>query len=318
MLPSILVTGASGFIGRRLTSALRSSGRLNPIGVVRTAAKASAGIRCYRVPDINSKLDWSDCLTGIDSVIHCCARVHVMDEAVSDPLAEFRKTNVEATLNLARQSAIAGVRRFVFISSIKVNGEWTYPNDCFTAEDDPLPLDPYGISKYEAEQALFRLASETGMEVVVIRPPLVYGPGVKGNFARLVELVNKGLPLPLGSVYNKRSLVGLDNLVDLIITCVEHPSAANQIFLASDGRDLSTTELLKALAIAGGKRGWLVPIPVIVLEAGAAVLGKRAIARRLLDSLQVDISKNRELLGWEPPISVEEGLRRCFVDYKGE
>jgi nucleoside-diphosphate-sugar epimerase len=257
---------------------------------------------------LNAYTDWAEALANEQVVIHTAARAHIMKDEVPDPLAEYRKVNLEGTLNLARQAAQAGVKRFIFISSIKVNGEQTPLGKPFTPEDTPAPEDPYGISKYEAEQGLQQLAQETGMEVVIIRPPLVYGPGVKGNFASMVRLVEKGIPLPLGAIHNKRSLVALDNLVDLIITCIDHPAAANQVFLAGDGEDLSTTELLRGVANAMGKPARLIPVPAGVLMLGATVLGKKAMAQRLLGSLQVDISKAREVLGWEPVVSVETAL----------
>ena len=235
-----------------------------------------------------------------------------MRDEVDDPLAEYRKVNVQGTLNLARQAVAAGARRFVFLSSIKVNGETTARETPFQAGDVPLPEDAYGISKLEAEQGLMQLAAETGMEVVIIRPPLVYGPGVKGNFASMIKLVDKGIPLPFGAVDNKRSLIGIDNLVDLIIRCIDHHSAANQVFLAGDGADLSTTELLRGVGRAMGKPARLIPVPAGMLQLGATLLGKKAMAQRLLGSLQVDISKTCELLDWKPPYTVEEGLRRCF------
>ena len=209
-------------------------------------------------------------------------------------------------------SARAGVRRFIFISSIKVNGEHSPRGFPFTADAAPAPEDAYGISKLEAEEALSAVATETGMEVVIIRPPLVYGPGVKGNFATLIELLEKGVPLPLGAIHNKRSLVALDNLVDLIVTCIDHPKAGNQVFLAGDGEDVSTTELLRGIGNAIGRPARLIPVPAAVLMFGAGLLGKKAVAQRVLGSLQVDISKTRRMLGWEPPLSLEEGLRRCF------
>jgi len=256
---------------------------------------------------------YSDCLQNIDVVVHAAARAHIMKDEVADPLAEYRRVNVDGTLHLARQAAAGGIERFIFISSVKVNGEQTFPGQPFTADDTPSPEDAYGISKWEAEQGLQKIAKESGMEVVVIRPPLVYGPQVKGNFASMIKLVKKGLPLPLGSIHNQRSLVALDNLVDLIITCIHHPAAANQVFLAGDGQDLSTTELLRGVAKAAGKPSRLIPIPSSLLMFAATLLGKKAVAQRLLGSLQVDISKARDLLGWEPPFSVEEGLRRCFM-----
>ena len=239
-----------------------------------------------------------------------------MDDSAVDPPSEFRNVNVDGTCALARQAAEAGVRRFIFISSIKVNGESTSLGLPYRAEDTPAPLDFYGISKFEAEQCLSKVAAETGMEVVIIRPPLVYGPRVKGNFAGMIKLVEKRIPLPLGAIHNKRSIVGIDNLVDLIIRCIDHPAAANQVFLAGDGEDLSTTELLRAVGKAMGKPARLIPVPAGLLQFGATLLGKKAMAQRLLGSLQVDISKTCELLDWKPPYTVEEGLRRCFEPVK--
>lgn len=257
--------------------------------------------------------DWSLALENVEAVIHCAARVHVMDEQAANPLEEFRLTNVEGTIRLARQAALAGVRRFIFISSIKVNGESTDPGQQFHASDKPAPEDAYGQSKLEAEQGLLALAQETGMEVVIIRPPLIYGPGVKGNFASMIKLVDKGLPLPLGAIHNQRLLVGIDNLVDLIIRCIDHPAAANRIFLAGDGEDLSTTELLRAVGRAMGRPARLIPLPASFLRWCATLLGKQAMANRLLGSLQVDISQTCEVLDWKPPFTVEEGLNRCFL-----
>lgn len=315
MAEGVLVTGGTGFLGSALLHRLQSSGERAVIAAVRAAdVSFPPGVHVERMADLGADADWSGCLRGVDRVVHCAARAHVMKDEVVDPLAEYRKVNVLGTLALARQAAQAGVRRFVFISSIKVNGELTAPGRPFQADDVPAPEDAYGISKWEAEQGLLSLARETGMEVVIIRPPLVYGPSVKGNFASLIRWMAKGLPLPLGAVrQNRRSLVGLDNLVDLIVTCLDHPAAANQVFLAGDGEDLSTVELLRRLGSAMDKPARLLPLPVWALEAGAVLLGKRAVAQRLLGSLQVDISKARELLGWEPPVSVDEGLRRAVA-----
>lgn len=309
----VLVTGATGFVGRRLTTACSLLPKVMVTAAVRKHARLPESVHQVRLAGMDAQADWGEALRGVDVVVHLAARVHLMNEGASDPLGEFRRVNVAGTLNLARQAAGAGVRRFVFISSIKVNGEWTEPGLAFKACDRPAPLDPYGISKAEAEEGLWELAAETGMEVVIIRPPVVYGPGVKGNFINMVRLVDKGLPLPLGAVRNKRSLVALDNLVDLIITCIDHPAAANQVFLVGDGKDLSTTELLRGVGQAMGKPARLIPVPVSMLMFGASLLGKKALAQRLLGSLQVDISKTRNLLDWEPPLSVEEGLHRCFI-----
>jgi len=311
MSRDILVTGAAGFVGSEVARKLSIRG----YSVIRASRQTLDGPgKLLEIRSLCDLSEHSETLQNVDTVVHCAARAHIMNDEVTDPLAEYREVNVNGTLSLARQAAEAGVRRFIFISSIKVNGEQTPLNKPFTADDAPAPLDAYGISKMEAEQGLRALATETGMEVVIIRPPLVYGPGVKGNFASMIRLVEKGLPLPLGAIHNKRSLVGLDNLVDLIITCVDHPAAADQVFLAGDGEDLSTTELLKGVAKASNKRPRLIPVPAGILTLGATMLGKKAMAQRLLDSLQVDISKARNLLGWQPPLDVEQGLKRCFPD----
>lgn len=305
----ILLTGSGGFVGSRLATVLNSESCFQ----LRTASRSVLEDKNNFRIELESASNWMDALEGVNTVIHTAARAHVMKDEVPDPLAEYRKVNVEGTLNLARQAAKAGVSRFIYISSIKVNGEQTPQDTPFTADDVPAPEDPYGVSKLEAETGLHEIASETGMEVVIIRPPLVYGPGAKGNFASMIKLVEKGLPLPLGAIHNKRSLVALDNLVDLIITCIDHPAAANQVFLAGDGQDVSTTELLRGVGRAMDKPARLIPVPAGMLMFGAGLLGKKAVAQRLLGSLQVDISKARNLLGWEPPLSVEEGLQRCFV-----
>ncbi|MBV1789408.1 SDR family oxidoreductase [Marinobacterium sp. D7] len=309
----VLLTGSTGFLGQRLARRLAQNARYQLTCVVRRQVTPVAGEQVV-IEGLNSAQDWSNALVGQQVIIHTAARAHIMKDEVADPLAEYRKINVDGTLNLARQAAKSGVERFIFISSIKVNGEQTFSGAPFTAEDNPSPEDAYGLSKLEAEQGLRRIAEETGMDVVIVRPPLVYGPGVKGNFASMIKMVERGIPLPLGSIHNKRSLVALDNLVDLIVTCIEHPAAANQVFLAGDGHDLSTTELLRGVAGAMAKPPRLIPVPTGVLMLGATLLGKKAVAQRLLGSLQVDISKARNLLGWTPPVGVEEGLRRCFAN----
>jgi nucleoside-diphosphate-sugar epimerase len=256
---------------------------------------------------------WREALVGITTVVHLAARVHIMDDTAVDPLAAFRAVNVDGTLNLARQAAVAGVKRFVFVSSVKVNGEFTHVGQAFTEENAPNPQDAYGQSKHEAELGLRQIAADTDMEVVIIRPPLVYGHGVKANFAALMRAVQRGWPLPLGAVHNRRSLVALDNLVDFIVTCITLPQAANQTFLVSDGHDLSTNELVRGLARAAGMPARLLPVPVWALQAAATLLGKGDAVQRLCGNLQVDIAKARTLLGWVPPVSVDEGLRRAVI-----
>lgn len=306
----ILVTGATGFVGSRLVERLARE-KKSVIACVRQRNKISSNTITTIIDDLTESTDWTSALSGIEAVIHSAARVHVMNDLSADPLVEFRRVNVEGTLNLARQAAKNGVQRFIFISSIKVNGEGTELGKPYTADDTPAPSDPYGISKQEAEQGLLRLAAETGMEVVIIRPVLVYGPGVKANFLSMMKWLNKGIPLPLGAIHNKRSLVALDNLVDLIVTCLHHPGAANQIFLVSDGEDISTSDLLRRMGTALDKPARLLPIPASWLNLAAILVGKRNVAQRLCGSLQVDISKTRQLLGWQPPLTVDQGLKRA-------
>ena len=312
----ILVTGANGFVGRSLCETLVRTGRTVVAATRSPLRDGVSQIVTFQIGSLSGDNQWQQGLQGCDAVVHLAARVHVMTDTSADPLAEFRRVNVDGTLNLARQAAAAGVRRFVFVSSIKVNGESTLPGRAFAADDPPDPQDPYGISKYEAEQGLRDVAGQIGMEFVIVRPPLVYGPGVKANFLAMVQWLARGIPLPLGAIHNKRSLVALDNLVDLITTCLDHPAAANQTFLAGDGHDLSTTELLQRVALALGKPARLIPVPAGVLQWSAALLGKKAMMQRLCGSLQVDIGKAGNVLGWTPPVTVDEGLRRAVADIR--
>lgn len=307
----IFVTGATGFVGAALVAKLARDGAPTRACIRRDSASIPPGVETAWIKDLTIDTDWLPALRGIDVVIHCASRVHVMDDRASDPLAEFRRTNVDGTLNLARQAAATGVRRFVFISSVKVNGEATQSGNSFSEEDVPAPSDPYGVSKMEAENGLRQIAAQSGMAVVIVRPPLVYGPGVKANFASLMRAVRRRWPLPLGAVHNRRSLVALDNLVDFVVTCAVHPAAANQTFLVSDGVDMSTTRLIHGMAHAEGVSARLIPVPVWALRAVATLLHKADQVDRLCGNLQVDISKARRLLGWLPPVSVAEGLRRA-------
>jgi nucleoside-diphosphate-sugar epimerase len=307
----VLLTGANGFVGRAVLQAMKSRG-LQARAVYRSIASVNGASDSVIVPSLDGPVDWSQALQGIDVIIHAAARAHVMREETLDPLAEYRRVNVQGTMNLARQAAAIGVRRFVFISSIKVNGEETLPGRPFTADDTPAPEDAYGVSKAEAEFELRLLAEITGMQVTIIRPPLIYGPGVKGNFSSLIRWVRWRVPLPLGGVIqNRRSLVGLNNLVDLILVCVDHQKAANQTFLVSDGEDLSTTELLRKIGKALGKPTRLLWIPTGVLAFMARLLGRKIISQRLLGSLQVDIHKSCDMLDWKPSVTVDEGLLRA-------
>lgn len=314
----ILVTGATGFVGGAVVRRLLADdafGRV-VVAVRRGDLTWPDGVLAVQVGDMAPSTDWSAALNGVTAIVHCAARVHVMQDAVAEPLAEYRRVNVQGTLNLARQAAAAGVRRFVFVSSIKANGEATQPGRPFTADDAPAPLDPYGVSKVEAELGLRELAAQTGMEVVIVRPPLVYGPGVKANFAAMLRWLGHGVPLPLGRIRNARSMVARDNLVDLLVTCLVHPAAAGQIFLVSDGEDVSTTELLRRIGQAMERPVHLLPIPTVWLELAAAMLGKRDVARRLCGSLQVDIAKTRYLLGWRPPLTLDQGLKNAVEGLK--
>ncbi|MEB2869673.1 UDP-glucose 4-epimerase family protein [Pseudomonas rhizosphaerae] len=312
----VLITGASGFVGAAVAARLVQLGCPTTRAAVRRAyTQLPPGVEGCVVTTLAADTDWTSALAGIDSVVHAAARVHVMRESATDPLAAFRRVNVEGTLNLARQAAQAGVRRFVFISSIKVNGEVTEPGRPFRADGEPAPQDDYGVSKLEAEVGLRALAEATGMELVIVRPVLVYGPGVRANFQALLRLVNNGVPLPFGKTANRRSLVALDNLADLVCTCLEHPAAANQTFLVSDGEAVSTAGLVRAMATALGKKPRLLDVPLPWMSRVAQALGQGAVTQRLFDSLEVDIDKNRQLLGWQPSTRMADALAATARPY---
>ncbi|TVP09805.1 UDP-glucose 4-epimerase family protein [Shewanella sp. MSW] len=306
-MEKILITGYSGFVGRHLLNTLSSPYRINLLG-------RSNVSECYDHlnANIDSKSDYSSILEQVGVVVHVAARVHVMNDISLDPLREFREVNTAGTMNLARQAVKAGVKRFIFVSSIKVNGESTEIGKPFTENDYRCPQDFYGQSKAEAELQLLELAKQTGLEVVIIRPTLVYGPGVKANFASLLHLVSKGLPLPFGSVKdNKRSLVSVHNLVDLIVTCIDHPKAANQVFLVSDDHDISTAEMVKHMSQALGKSCRLFSVPLWCYRLVGKLTGKMDVVDRLIGSLQVDITHTKKTLGWTPPQTLEHGFKEA-------
>ncbi len=311
----VLVTGANGFIGTVLCDQLVAEGFLIR-GAYRSAKAGDCSpnnIEKVIVGEINANTDWQEALKGVNIVVHLAARVHVMHETDSDPLAAFEAVNTAGTLNLAEQAASSGVKRLIFLSTIKVNGEQT--QQAYSASDQANPSDPYALSKWHAEQALRTIRDKSDMEIVVIRPPLVYGPQVKGNFLRLITLINKGWPIPLASVNNKRSMVSVDNLCDLVKTCLSHSKADDELFLVSDGQDLSTPELIRLISDSMKKSPKLLPFPVTWLDFFAGLIHKRQEVERLCGSLQVDIQKNREILGWQPPFSVAEGVRKTVVEF---
>lgn len=314
MTNTVLVTGGAGFVGSALISRLAAVGYKVHALTRNRASVFPAGVESHQSDILATDVD-ADFLQGINCVVHCAARVHIMNDETSNPLDEYRKLNVEGTLRLARQAAKQGVKRFIFISSIKVNGESTPDNKPFNVDSAPNPSDPYGVSKLEAEIGLKELASATGMELVIIRPSLIYGPGVKANFRNMMKWIYKGVPLPLGAIKNQRSFVAIDNLVDLIITCIRSDAAANQLFLASDGRDLSTTELIRLMAAALGKRAFLLPIPMSSINFLAALCGRASVSQRLCGSLRVDVSHAQKTLGWTPVISVEDALKITAVAF---
>lgn len=312
---NILITGSNGFVGRALFRYVKDNHQYSVQGAVRKASQQDTSL--FSVGDIDATTDWSDALLNKDIVVHIAARAHVMNDSNVDPIAEYRRVNVDGTLNLARQAVTAGVKRFIFISSIGVNGGHQQSKP-FLYSDSPAPWDDYTKSKYEAEIELWGLSSRTDMEVVVIRPPLVYGANAPGNFGKLINAIVNERWLPLGLIDNLRSFVAIDNLVDLIVTCIDHPKAANQTFLVSDDRDVSTTQLLRMMAHAFGKKARLIPIPMSCIRGVASLLGKKAVADRLCGSLQVDITHTKETLGWKPPVTMEQQLAKIAVSMSSQ
>lgn len=308
MKNKIILTGASGFVGRHIKNTIPRE------KLILVGRRSLDEEYTFFPSDLDGNSQYGDIMKDVSCIIHCAARAHVMNEGNDNPYCLYHKINVDGTLNLARQAAVNDVKRFIYISSIKVNGESTRVNSPFTEKNIPAPEDAYGISKLAAENSLRELSMETNMEVVIIRPPLVYGPGVKANFSAMMNLASKNFPLPLGAINNKRSMVALDNLVDLIVTCIDHPKAANKTFLVSDDHDVSTTELLEMMVRAIGKTPRLLPVPMEWLKFAGKLIGKQAVIERLCGNLQVDISYTKEILGWQPPISMEEGIKRCFTE----
>ena len=305
---NICITGSSGFIGKGLERYFSLKNNYNLTFVTSSKKTMDTGSHFF-INTLNSETNFGSFFSGVDVLIHTAG---LTDASLSIEL--LSEINVKGTLNLARQAFCSGVRRFIFISSIKVNGENTTLGNPFSSKDVPAPQNAYSLSKFRAEQGLLQIAAETGMEVVIIRPPLVYGYGVQGNFAFLAQMVRYGVPLPLGTIYNKRSLISLQNLIDLIEKCLINPSAANQVFLASDDDDISTTDLLNKVALALNKPQRFLPFPSSWLFFVATILGKKEFAHRLLGSLQIDISKTKKLLHWTPPLTVEQGIINCFSD----
>lgn len=312
-----LVTGANGFVGKALCTELLGQGH-QARATVRSGNSPIEYGEVVTIDSIDSSADWATALADIDVIIHLAARVHVMHEDSAEPLAEFRRVNVAGTEHLARAAAAGGVKRLVYVSSIKVNGEATTAGHRYTEADLPLPQDPYGVSKWEAEQALHRVAKETGLEIIIVRPPLVYGPGVKGNFAQMLRVLATGIPLPLASVTNKRSLIYLENLVDALLCCAMHPAAVGKTYLVSDGEDISTSELLRQLGSGLGRPVRLLPFPLALLQLGGQLLGKGDQLARLLGSLQVDSSRIRRELDWQPPCTLQQGLRATAEWYRNQ
>lgn len=311
----VLVTGANGFVGRELCSHLVATG-LQVFGAVRQQAvfTKTAGVRYVYVADINATTDWTEALQGIDVVVHLAARVHVMQETAADPLAAFRSINVAGSCNLARQAAQLGIKRLVYMSSIKVLGE-SSGSEAFSDCSPVAPGDPYAWSKWEAEQELHKIALATDMELVVLRPPLIYGAGVQGNFLRLLGLIQRGIPLPLAQVHNKRTLLYVENCCSLIQRVIKHPAAAGQTLLLGDSEALATPQLLATLADASASRLWLLPVPVWLLTTLGRMVGKQSDIERLTGSMQVDITRTCALLNWQPPFTSQQGIVRTVHAY---
>jgi nucleoside-diphosphate-sugar epimerase len=315
----VLITGATGFIGSALLRHLAADGRFDVIGTSRgDTRKAKGAAPILQVGELGANTDWGSALEGVEAIVHTAARVHQMDESPEFAAEKYCETNVAGTVRLAEVAVRSGVRRFVFLSSVKVNGERTEAGAVFDANSTPAPSDPYGISKLEAERQLQEVCSDSGMELVIIRPTLVYGPGVGANFEALMRWVYRGVPLPLAGIDNRRSMIALENLTSLITACLQHPCAPGNIFFAADGEDLSTSNLLQRVGGALGKQARLFWVPKVLLRGLAALIGQSSRARRLLESLQVDTTPVREILGWQPPVSVDEGILAAATAFRAK
>ena len=316
-MSNILLTGATGFVGNRLLSMLKQQGHHCRAAVRRPSSTVDVLTESVVVGDIDAQTDWSKAVEGMDVVVHLAARVHIMHDQADNPLLEFRKINLDGTRSLAEAAVAAGVKRLVYVSSIKVNGEET-KQKAFTPQDVPAPSDPYAIAKWEAEKALQAISRTSGLEVVIVRPPLVYGPGVKANFLNLIKLVRKRIPLPLAGIKNKRNLVSLDNLASLLMACCVHPAAPGHVFLAADDEAVSTAELISRIAGAFGQRSPVFYFPPAILHWATSILGKQKVWRRLSGSLQVDNSDAKTVMGWQPVSSMDEELKRIADSMNGK
>ena len=315
MMSKILITGGNGFVGKAICEKLKTHNYILNITSRNNLSQQASGLNVYNVGEIDQKNNWLDALDGVNCVIHCAGKTHVINGSIDNSLFSFRKVNVDGTINLARQAVSCGVKRFIFLSSIKVNGESTEISSMFNYDDIPKPEDSYGISKWEAEKELWKISKQTGLEVIVIRAPLVYGPKVKGNLKRLINLIHLGAPLPFSLIKNKRSMIGIDNLVDVIIRCIFHPTAAKKTFLVSDEEDLSTPDLIKHIAFSMKRSAILFPLPISLLKFFGFILGKKNEINKLIGSLKVDISYTKEILNWEPSLCVKDGIKK-MIDYK--
>jgi nucleoside-diphosphate-sugar epimerase len=315
-MTKILITGATGFVGKALFENLKSRKKYLAHLTTRTnEEKLLDGGKVFNIGEIDSNTNWKDALDGVSCIVHCAARAHMTEKKQTDLLDAYRRINVDGTRNLAKQAAGIGIKRFIFLSSVKVNGEETIASKSFKYDDISQPEDAYGITKWEAEQALLEISKQTGLEVVIIRPPLVYGEGVKGNFLRLLDIVYKQIPLPFAKINNLRSFIALDNLIDLIICCIEHPKAAGKTFLVSDGQDLSTTDLIRKLSKFMNKSPRLFQVPQLIIQLIGRLVGKSSEIKRLFGSLRVDNSYTREILEWSPVLSLDESLEKTVRQY---